>query len=476
MTTKIDPPAVTRPSSVLDLGALVAENADRTFELHDEHINSAMVKVLRVLGYDVLYEKGIGQYLFDRAGHRYLDLVGGFGVFAIGRNHPAIRDVLEQAMRLDLPNLPKMGVSRLAGILAKKLVDLAPPGLDRVYFSNSGTEGVETAIKYARAATGRDRIVYCKKAYHGLTLGSLSINGGEDFRDGFGKLLADVTAVPFGDIDALAAELRKGDVAAFVVEPIQGKGVFVPPDAYLPAAVELCRQNGSLFVADEVQTGLGRTGKLFACEHWGLEPDILVISKALSGGYVPVGAVLCRDWIHRKVFSKMERCMVHSTTFSQIDLAMAAGLAFLHVVETEGIVEHAARMGDYLFRRLGELQERYDFIHEVRGKGLIAALQFGPPKKTTLRLGWKVLEKLDATLFAQGVLIPLLRDHRILAQVSGHGMNVIKFVPPLIVTESDIDYLIHALDDVIGSCYRFPGPVWDVARQLHSYMMKKRSS
>lgn len=469
-------PETSTPTSAavgLDLDQLLEENARRTFSLHETHGNVELVKVLRVLGYDTLWTRGSGQYLFDAQGNRYLDLVGGFGVFALGRNHPEIRRVLTRALELDLPNLPKLGVSPLAGILAERLCARAPGDLSRVYFSNSGTEGIETAIKYARAATGRDRVVYCRKGYHGLTLGALSVNGGEEFREGFGKLLSDATVIPFNDLAALEHELERGDVGAFVVEPIQGKGVFVPSDEYLPRATELCRRHGTVFVADEVQTGLGRTGRLYACEHWGIEPDILVISKALSAGQVPVGAVLCREWIHRKVYGRMDRCMVHSTTFSQNDLAMAAGIAFLHVLEQERLVERAARVGDYLFARLRELASRHDFIHDVRGRGLLVAIEFGPPRRTTLRLGWNLLRKLEPTLFSQGVLIPLFRDHRILAQVAGHHLNVIKFLPPLVVSEEDVDWLIAALDTVLASCARFPGPVWDIARQLHSYLRRK---
>ncbi|HLU47574.1 MAG TPA: aspartate aminotransferase family protein [Planctomycetota bacterium] len=452
---------------------ILESTAPRTFSLHEQHGNVDLVRVLRVLGFDKVWTRGFGPYLFDAQGHRYLDLVGGFGVFALGRNHPEVRRVLKQALDLDLPNLTKLGVSRLGGALAEKLVSLAPGDLSRVYFSNSGTEGVETAIKYARAATGRDRILYCKKGYHGLTMGALSANGGGEFREGFGKLLADFTEIPFNDLGALEAELTKRDVAGFVVEPIQGKGVFVPSDDYLPGAAELCRRHGAVFIADEVQTGLGRTGRLFACEHWGVEPDILVLSKALSAGQVPVGAVLCRDWIHRKVFGRMDRCMVHSTTFTQNDLAMAAGLAFLHVVEEERLVENAATVGGYLIDRLRELATRHDFIHDVRGRGCLVAIEFGPPKRTTLRLGWNLLRRLEPTLFSQGVLIPLFRDHRILAQVAGHHLNVIKFLPPLVITKEDVDWLIGALDEVLASCARFPGPVWDIARQLHSFLRKR---
>ena len=265
-------------------------------------------------------------------------------------------------MGLDLPNLTKMGTPRLSGILAKQLIELAPGELDTVFFTNSGSEGVETAMKYARAATGRSRIVHCQKGFHGLTLGALSVNGNPEFRDGFGPLLEPCTAIPFNDLTRLSDELAKGDVAGFIVEPIQGKGVGMPDDDYLASAVELCQQHGTIFIADEVQTGYGRTGKMFACEHWNVRPDIMITAKALSGGYIPVGAVLSKRWIHQKVFSSLDRCVVHSTTFGQNDLAMAAGLATLHVLQEEQLVEHAAAMGRRLLDRLTSLVDQYEMV------------------------------------------------------------------------------------------------------------------
>lgn len=460
----------------LDLQTLLESRAGEEMDLLRTHINPALAKVLKTLGYDVRYTHGRGAHLFDDHGNRYIDCLGGYAVFGCGRNHPVVRDALKQAMDLDLPNLVKMGTARLSGLLAERLIQLAPPGLDTVFFCNSGGEGVETALKYARCATGRARIVHCKKGFHGLTLGALSVNGNAEFRDGFGPLLAPCTAVPFNNLDALERELAAGDVAGFIVEPIQGKGVSIPDDGYLEAAAALCRKHGALFIADEVQTGLGRTGKMFACEHWGVEPDIMVIAKALSGGYVPVGAVLSTRAVHKKVFSSLDRCVVHSTTFGGNDLAMAAGLATLHVMEQERLVDHAAAMGDRLTTGLGALIGKYEMLHAVRGKGLMVALEFGPPKSMKLRMGWTLLHKLDQSLFPQAMLIPLLTDHRVLAQVAGHAMDVIKLIPPLVISPQDVDEVIAAFDAVIAACHRFPGPVWEVGKRLSQQAMGKKDT
>ena len=458
---------------MFDLESLLAGSRDQALDLVERHINPSFAKVLRTLGFDVRYRRGRGAYLWDDRGNRYIDCLAGFGTFACGRNHPTIRDALKQAMDLELANLPKFGTPMLSGLLASKLVQIAPGELDTVYFCNSGAEGVETAIKYARAATGRSAIIYCHKGYHGLTAGALSINGGREFRDRFGPLLDHCAAVPFNDLPALEAQLKKTDAAGFVVEPVQGKGVNLPSDEYLPEAQKLCRKHGTLFIADEVQTGFGRTGRMFACEHWDVEPDIMVTSKALSGGFVPVGAVLSKRWIHEKVFDSLDRCMVHSTTFGQNDMAMVAGLATLHVIESQKLVENAAEVGQSLLQRLAPLAQRYELVKQVRGKGLMIAIEFGPPRSLKLKLGWSLLHRIDQGLFCQAVLMPLLSEHHVLAQVAGHHMDVIKLIPPLVLSEQDAAQVADAFDQVIAACHRFPGPVWEAGKHLGHQVFKR---
>ncbi len=451
---------------MLDLKALLTDERGHLALLSEERINPALCKALKVIGYNRQYVRGKGAYLFDEAGNRYLDCLSGFGTFACGRNHPVIREALKQAMDLDLPNLVAMGVASLSGLLARELTRIAPGQLEMVFFTNSGTEGVETSIKYARAATGKSRIIHCKRSFHGLSLGSLSVNGNDEFKEGFGQMLEPVSSVPFDDLATLERELSRGDVAGFIVEPIQGKGVFVPSDNYLPEAAALCRKHKAIFIADEVQTGLGRTGKMFACEHWGVEPDILIVAKALSGGYTPVGAVLSKRWIHEKVFSRLDRCFVHSSTFTENDLAMAAGLATLNVLKDEKLVENAAKMGNRLAEKLRAVGSQYEMFSEVRGRGLMIGVEFRAPSSLTLKMGWNLLHSLDPSLFCQAMLIPLLSEHRVLAQVAGHHLDVIKLLPSLVINEDDVDYLVGAFDQVIAACHRFPGPVWEVGKRL----------
>jgi ornithine--oxo-acid transaminase len=325
---------------------------------------------------------------------------------------------------------------------------------------------VDTALKFARAATRRPRVLYLDHAFHGLTLGTLSINGGADFRDGFEPLLPGCVAVEMDDLAGLERELRRRDVAAFVVEPIQGKGVYIPADDYLPAAQRLCRRYGTLFICDEVQVGMGRTGRFLCCEHWALEPDVVTLAKSLSGGYVPVGATITRRSIHDKLFSRLDRCQVHSTTFGQNDLAMAAGLASLQVLDDEGLIKRAAATGQKIIAGLAALQDRYDWIADVRGKGLMIGIEFRPPRAFGLRAAWTAAETAQRGLFAQLVVMSLMRDHRILTQVGGPGVNIIKLLPPLIIGDEEVTALVSAFDAVMQDARQVRGPVWGQSGQL----------
>ena len=440
-----------------DVANVLEQRHGENFTLHSEFLNPQLARVLKTLGFDRFYVRGEGCYLYDDKGDRYLDFLAGFGVYALGRSHPAIKRALHEAIDLDLPNMVQMDCALLPGLLAEQLVGRAHPGIRRVYFCNSGTEATEAAIKFARRATGRARVVYCDHAFHGLTTGSLSLNGGAEFKDGFGPLLPGAAEVPFGDIDALARELAAGDVAAFVAEPIQGKGVNVAPAGYWQAAQELCRRHGALLVADEVQVGMGRTGRFFAHEHDGIEPDIITVSKALSGGYVPVGAVLCTEKVFMSVYSSIERAMVHSTTFGRNQLAMVAGLATLDVFDTEGIVDRARETGEAFQAALAPLVERYEMLHAVRGRGLIIGIVFGKPESRSLRMRWNALEAVRTALFSQMVVVPLFHRHRILTQVAADNMNVIKLLPPLVAGPEEIDYFVAALDDVLRDAHHGSG-------------------
>ncbi len=454
---------------------LIEQRLKENFALHEQYLNPQMVKVLKTIGYDHHYVKAEGPYLFDERGDIYLDLLSGFGVFALGRNHPKIVQALQEVLTAELPNLVQLDASLLAGVLGERLIAIAPPGMERVFYANSGTETVEAAIKFSRYATGRSKIVYCQGCYHGLTLGSLSATGESHYREGFGSLLPDFIEIPFGDLAALEQALSGKDVAAFIIEPIQGHGVNIPDDTYLPKAVELCRRYKTLFIADEVQTGLGRTGKYWAVEHWGVEPDILCVAKALSGGFVPVGAVLCRGWIFDKVFNRMDRAVVHGSTFGKNNLAMAAGIATLEVIEEERLVERSALMGRQLLAELKPLVEQYECLKEVRGLGMMIGLEFFEPKSWSLKAAWKMLETANKGLFSQLIVVPLFTRHHILSQVAGHGMNVVKFIPPLTLTDKDCAWIVEAVGDVVADAHRIPGGAWEFGKTLATQALRMKS-
>jgi ornithine--oxo-acid transaminase len=448
-----------------DLGRLLAERGAERYELHARHLNHQLPRMLHTIGFDKVYERAEGAYFYDAEGRDYLDMLAGFGVMGLGRHHPVVRKALHDVLDAQLADLTRFDCPPLPGLLAERLLAHSPH-LDRVFFGNSGTEAVETALKFARRATGKARVLYCTHAFHGLTTGSLSVNGEEGFRDGFGPLLSD-TAVPLGDLAVLERELKRGDVAALIVEPIQGKGVYPAPPGYLRGAQDLLRRHKALLIADEVQTGLGRTGDFYAYQHEeGVEPDLVCVAKSLSGGYVPVSATLGREWIFRKVYSSMDRVLVHSASFGANAQAMAAGLATLAVMEDEQIVANARRTGDLFRERLAALVDRYELLHDVRGRGLMIGIEFGRPKSLGLRSRWAMLQAARKGLFAQMVVVPLLQRHRILTQVSGDHLEVIKLIPPLIIGEREVDRFVEAFTEVMDDAHSGGGLMWDFGRTL----------
>lgn len=456
----------------LNAPEIFANREGQRSTMHARYLNEQLVKVLKTIGYDVGFQRGEGQYLFDRDGARYLDLLSGFGVFAIGRNHPVLRQALKSVLDSDFPNLVQLDVSTLAGVLAERLLEHVPY-LDKVFFANSGAECVEAAIKFARGATGRPGIIHCEHSFHGLTYGGLSLTGDPNFRTGFEPLLPGCSAIPFNDLAALEKALSTRKIAAFIVEPIQGKGVNMPSDEFLPGAAALCKRYGTLFVADEIQTGLGRTGRFLAVEHWNVEPDMVLLSKALSGGHVPVGAVLTRKSIFEKIFNRMDRAVVHGSTFGKNDLAMAAGIATLEVLKAEKLVEAAAKRGAELRLALTNLVPSYEMLKEVRGKGLMIGVEFGPPQSLRLKASWAMLETANKGLFCQLITVPLFKDHKILTQVAGHASHTVKLLPPLTITEQDCNWIASSFDQVIADSHKVPGAIWSLGKTLVDNAVRK---
>jgi ornithine--oxo-acid transaminase len=459
----------------LEVVADAMARMEETLELASRHLDPSLVDVLRILGFDKQYTSAQGSYLYDARGRAYLDFHSGEGFASLGHNHPDVREVLQATLAADLVDGVQLHYSSLAGMLAETLTQRLPEGLEAVFFASTGAEAVDSAMKFARAATGRGRLISCENSFHGVTLGPLSLVGDEFFKEGFGPLLPGCELVPFGDLDRLETELRKKDVAAFIVEPIQGRMVTLPPAGYLQAAQELCRRYGTLFVIDEIQTGLGRTGRWFALDHWGLEPDFVLVGKALSGGYMPVAAMVTRRDIYQRAVGTLERSYVHQSTFGRNRLSAAAGLATLRIIERDGLVEHVARMSTVLLDGLADLAQRYEMIKEIRGSGLMIGIELGPPSSRVARLNWRLIHMASEGLFPQLIVIPLHRDHGVITMAAGKN-DVIKLLPPLTLSEVEAHRFLDALDAVLAECHDAASKNWSVVRDIATATMRRRAT
>ena len=469
--------AASQPIHAADSLGVVADATARieeTLDLAAQHLDSSLVNVLSILGFDKKYVLAQGSYLYDADGRAYLDFHTGEGFASLGHNHPDVREVLRATLDADLVDGVQIHYSPLAGMLAQELSQRLPQGLDAVFFASTGAEAVDSAMKFARAATGRPRLISCESGFHGVTLGPLSLVGDEFFKEGFGPLLPGCGRVRFGDLAALEAQLKTRDVAAFIVEPIQGRTVTPPPEGYMEAAQGLCRQYGTMFVLDEVQTGLGRTGRWFALEHWGLEPDFVLVGKALSGGYMPAAAMVTTREIYQRAVGTLERSYVHQSTFGRNRLSMAAGLATLRIIERDGIVEHAAHVGAVLCDGLVELQQRYEMIKEIRASGLMIGIELGPPPSGMARLSWRLIHMASEGLFPQLIVIPLHRDHGVITMAAGKN-DVIKLLPPLTLSESEAQSFLDALGAVLAECHGSSSKNLALVREIATTTLRRQA-
>jgi ornithine--oxo-acid transaminase len=417
---------------------------------YQENVNPQWVRLLDVLQMNVRYRRCSGVELHAEDGRRFLDFLSGYCVHNTGHNHPAIVSALQRELDRDGPAMLQSHISELAGELAQRLCTLAGGRLSKAFFCSSGSEGVEAAIKFARAHTGRTGLVYASGAFHGLTCGALSLMDDPFWRDGFGPLLPGTEPVPFGDLPALEAKLKARDIAAFIVEPVQSEaGIRIPPAEYLGAAQAACRKYGTLFVLDEVQTGMFRTGRFLAAHHYDLDPDMVVLAKALSGGLVPVGAVLISNRVYDSVYSSLKRAIVHTSTFSENSLAMRAGLATLDVLEREHLGERADSVGSYLREQLRQALSGYEMVQEIRGIGLLNGVAFTAPRKLSLRVPFEAFSNIHPAMFGQLVVMRLFRDQGILTQICGNNFMVLKTAPPLVIEERQVDEFVRAITAVV---------------------------
>jgi len=442
----------------LAYAAIDAETA-----LYRAHVNPEWSRLLNVLQMDVGYERCTGAELFTSDGRRILDFLSGYCVHNAGHNHPEIVAALHAELDRNGPAMLQSHVPELAGELAAKLLVRAHGRVRKVFFCSSGSEAVEAAIKFSRAATKRAGLLYAEGAFHGLTCGALSLMGNEFWRDGFGPLLSEAESVPFGDIEALERKVATRRFGALVIEPIQGEGgVRVPDAGYLRSAQDLCRRHGTLLVLDEVQTGMYRTGSFLAAAHFSVEPDMIVLAKALSGGLIPSGALLMSDAVYESVYGSLQRSIVHTSTFSENGLAMRAGLATVEVLEREKLGERAEAAGAYLRERLREKLRNYEMVREIRGMGLLNGIEFTAPRSMRLRIPFEAFAKIHPGMFGQVLVMRMFGTHNILTQMCGNHFLVLKVAPPLVVADQQLDEFVKAITAVVEEMHS-RGGFWSEA-------------
>jgi len=394
---------------------------------YSEHLNPYLARMMNFAGFTV-ESSAEGTELVDHEGRRYLDFLGGYGVFSLGHRHPKVVEAVKKQLDL-MPLSSKVFFNPVQAELAEELAKRAPGDLQYTFFSNSGAEAVEAALKFARVATKRTKTVSTVGSYHGKTMGALGVTGRDKARLPFEPLVPSTTFVPFGDSEAAAAAIDE-TTAAMIIEPVQGEGgIHVPPLGYLAELRKACDKHGALLIVDEVQTGLGRTGRLFACERDGAAGDIMTLAKCLGGGVMPIGATMCTPAVLEKVYG--ENPLLHTSTFGGNPLACAAGLAALRAIDEEGLVEQSRVKGEYMKAKLMEVQQRQELLKEVRGLGLMVGIEF-------------TMDEVGELAIAQ------MSKRGLVAAYTLNNPRVIRFEPPLNVTTDQIDRAVQIFDEAVA--------------------------
>lgn len=456
-----------------DYRSLFEDHITSASHLSKRHVHPRLLKLFEVGGMNTAFRHAKDVYLYDTEGRRYLDFLAGGGVYFIGRNHPEVNDAVRAVLDMDLPNLCVVNASVLGGVVAETLLELAGPHLTKVVYANSGTEATDVCVRFARVATGRRRYLYLEGAFHGRSYAAISMCGFEELRERQEPLMPTCTAIPPNDIAALRRELRRGDVAGFIFEPVQGMTSTVLDEGYLREARTLCDEYGTLMIADEVQTGLGRTGHWFGCHASGVRPDMVTVSKTLSGGAAPVSAVLLTEDLYEKIYSRFTAGPVYFSTFAENNVSMAASIATLNVLKQMNAPKRAAEISQRLDDGLKRLASHYDVIERVKGKGLMKAIYFRESTSAALRIQQEIMNLADKGSFAAAVNVEMYTKQRVVVQIPGPGINAIKILPPVVSTDADIDYFLAALEDSLASLYSVQrGPATTLGRGLMGQAVK----
>lgn len=400
---------------------------EETIAKYEKYINPAQARLFRFMGLDSVEASAEGWTITDSAGQEFIDCLGGYGMFALGHRHPKVVEAVSKALS-SMPMCGKVLFNRPMADLAEALAAIAPGALQYSFFVNSGTEAVEGCLKLARLATRREKFVAAANAFHGKTFGSLTATGRALYRDPFKPLLNGFTHVPYGDAEALAAAVDE-ETAAVILEPIQGEGgIILPPSGYLRRAQEICRAKGALLIADEVQTGIGRTGAWFGVEHEGVEPDLMACAKAMGGGVMPIGAIIGtpRAWQ-----GLIDAPFLHTSTFGGNQLACAAGVATLAVIREEDLLRRSREAGAYLLDGLQKIAREFPtVIAEARGRGMMLGIELTKEG-------------------AGGMLMSLMIMKHIIVAYTLNNPKVIRMEPPLIMPAEVIDHVLEAFRDAV---------------------------
>lgn len=440
----------------IELDQALALSRNSIKENYSEYINSSFVSMLSLLNFDKYFVKAQGMSVWDSDGNEYYDFLGGYGALNLGHNPPEVIEAIDKVK--GMPNILQAAIANLPGVLAYNLAQITPGNLKRSFFCNSGAEAVEGALKLAKIASGKSKIVYCQGSFHGKSAGALSVTGREKYQKPFLPLVPNCESVPYGDLNALEDKLKARDVAAFIVEPIQGEGgIIVPPEGYLKGVRELCTRYDAFMIADEVQTGFGRTGSMFACEREDVVPDIMCVAKSLGGGVMPVGAYITTDEIWKKAYGTMDRALLHTSTFGGNTWAMAAGIAAIKSIIDRDLPARAMKMGNYLLERLNAIKEKHSLIKDVRGRGLMVGIEFNQPEGFINKLSGGLLGKLSYEYLGSLVAAQLQNDYHIITAYTLNNPNVIRLEPPLIVEEKHIDAVVDAIDGILNKSGSFLG-------------------
>lgn len=457
----------------LNLDQAMTLNREQNRKNHRDFINSELINLMGFLNFDQCFVRAKGISIWDSEGNEFLDFLGGYGSLNLGHNHPEVIAAVEKVN--EFPNLIQATPNTIAGALARDLAFFTPGDLCYSFFGNSGAEAVEGALKLARASTGRTKFISCEGSFHGKTFGALSVTGRKKYREPFEPLLSDIAFIPYGDSDALEKELKETEVAAFIVEPIQGEGgIVVPPKGYLQRVRELCSTYKALLIVDEIQTGFGRTGQMFACEWENVIPDILCLSKSFGGGVMPLSAYTTTKRIWEKAYGSLKKAMLHTSTFGGNSKAAAAGIATLEILFRDELARQADEKGRYLIEKLKQLQGRYPLIKEVRGCGLMIGLEFAQPREGLIsKLATRAIDKVAREYMGAMIAGELLNSHRIITAYTLNNPNVIRLEPPLTISYQQLDRILFALEQVCEKNKGFGDIVKANSKTILGSMLKK---